>query len=143
MSTARSTFHHIATLIRSGLEESTPPGRRAATAATFEQVAEIAGDLPLSRADARAGFDRLSIRPVDRTDEPANVTARRKTCGEIAALITADSLAYEDAGDLGGAEPERLAAVMDAIASLYVEATDRRQAAMRDTAVREAQELRS
>lgn len=138
MSTAQQTYRHIAVLIRDRLEESTPPGRRAATAGTFEQVADLAGDLPLTLADARAGFERLSIRPVDRTDEPGHVTGRRKTCGEIAALITADLLAHADAGDL-----ERLAAVMDAIATAFSETTDRRQVAMRDTAIREAQELRS
>lgn len=123
--TANETFRAVAEAIADRLQ---PPGRGAATAATFDQIAEIGGDLPLTVADLAAGFDALGhARP---GDVPA-IAARRRTCSEISALISAGT-----AGD-----PRQLATVFRRLASHFADSADPRQATIAATAAREAEEL--
>lgn len=125
--TARETFHYAAGLIEAGL---TPEGRASATALTFRQLGEsAASDLPLTPADLVAGLELL-VEP-RAAEELPQVTARRKTCAEIAELLRPVS-----AGD-----PQRLAAVFRAIEQHFARSTDDRQKAIAATAGREAGEL--
>jgi hypothetical protein len=138
MTTAQTVFAHIATLVR----QATPNGdddastqaraRVGAMANSLEQVGSIAGDLPITLGDARFGYKRLSAAVAG---DDGRVTARRKTCGDIASLLL-------DSAEQGGSA-ESLAAVFDAIAARFATSDDPRQIAMRDTARREAAELRS
>lgn len=136
MTTANTTFSALSTLIAANFQ---PPGRATATAATFNQLAEIGGDLPLTMADAAKGFALLSTpKPSDAdiTDERAAgaLKARRVTCREVAIL----------AGDFDdNADPRRLADVLATIGQRFAGSTDPRQVSMAGTATREAGELRT
>lgn len=132
MSTAKIIFHDVAAIVRAGLQ---PEGRAEATAATLEQVGDIAGDLPLTLADLYHGFARLAASPG--IDERGSIAGRRRTVGEIAALIGGKA-----GGTTASASPERLAAALDAVVAALAAAEDPRQRAMAATAAREAAELR-
>jgi len=141
MTTAHAVFAHIATLIRQGFVPADTTGearaqaeaRAKATAATFEQVGQIAADLPLTLADAGVGYACLSRAAAA---EPNNITARRKTCSQISKLI------FDDGDRTSGGSPERLAPVFDAVAERFDGSEDPRQQAIATTARREAAELR-
>jgi hypothetical protein len=126
---AKDTFTSLADLVVGSLQ---PDGRATATAATLRQLADSAGagDLPLTPADAAAGFALLA--PL-RDGDPTPVAARRRTCGELAVLL----------GDFSifPADPQRLAAVFRVVAAHFVGSADPRQAAIAETAAREAVEL--
>jgi hypothetical protein len=124
--TARTTLLALAVLVRNGMQ---PEGRANATASSLDQVGEIGGDLPLTLADAAAGFAHLAQPKGE--GEPGNVLGRRKTCGELATL----------AGDAEGGNPANLAAVLRAQEKAFEGSEDPRQKAMADTARREAEEL--
>lgn len=116
LSTARDTLRHAAERIAIGLACED-------TATTFWQFGDIAGDRPLTLADLAVGLELLvSPRAVD--ESPA-ITARRKTCDDVAALLRPAS-----AGD-----PQRLASVLRVVATHH--------AAIAATAAREATELES
>jgi hypothetical protein len=124
LTTARDTLLYAAGLIRPGLE---PQGRAAAVAATFRQLADSpARDLPLTPADLVAGLEIL-VAP-RAAEEPAQVTARRKTCEEIAELLR----------PVPAGEPRHLASMFQAVARHFARSGDPRQAAIMATAAREA-----
>lgn len=129
--TAKTTFAHLATLIATTFQ---PPVRGERTAATFTQFGEIAGDLPLSVADAYEGFRALGF--TKGPDEPGNVKGRRTTCHEVAVLLAGEGAGRE--GNTG-----LLAAVFDAVAAHFAGTSDGREAAIAETARREASELRA
>lgn len=124
--TAHDTLHYAAEKIATGLA---PEGRGSATAKTFRELGDSAGDLPLTPADLVAGLD-LVAQPQD-AEEPAPIAARRKTCAEIAALLR--PVATGDA--------QRLAVVLRAIQSHFGRSKDERQLAIAATAGREASEI--
>lgn len=87
--TAKKTLMSLSSKIATSLppvpgQEAGVDGRRAATAASFAQLAEIGGDASLTEADAKAGFLRLGI-PQEGDTPP--VAARRLTCRQVADLL--------------------------------------------------------
>ncbi len=129
--TARATFEALAILIEKQFQ---PPPRAAATAATFRQIAEIGGSLPLSIGDAVAGFAICSV-VSDGDDGP--VKGRRATCAELVALVGPSGEADEPY------DARNLAIVFDAVADAFGDSKDPRQRAIRSTAQREAAEIRA
>jgi hypothetical protein len=140
IATARATLNALADLV---VARVTPFGRATATAATLRQIGDLACDLPLTLADAAAGFQRLSFARGEA--EPGNVEGRRATCRELAALALS-SLPEAQPTESGPVAmevpaPRRLAAVFRAVAAELGASTDPRQAAIAATAQREAAEL--
>jgi hypothetical protein len=123
---ARDTFHHVAELIATHLG---PEDRAVATATTFWQIGDLAGDLPLTLVDLAAGLELL-VSPRVFAESPTT-TARRNTYDEIAALILRVCI-----GD-----PQRLAAVFRVVAARCEGAPDPKHAALGAIAAREAAEL--
>lgn len=135
--TARATLNALADLV---VRELQPFSRATATAATLRQVGEIAGDLPLTLADAATGFQRLTFARGEA--EPGNVTGRRATCRELAALAfstLSEVLPTESVPTI----PHCLAAAFRAVYAALGTSLDPREAAIAATAQREASELES
>lgn len=128
--TASDTLLHIASLAKSLLR---PRGRAVFVAETLREIASIpeVAELPLSLASARAGYEALS-RPRE-DDLPIGPLAhRRMTCGELAALIP----------DGSDGDVSQLGAVLRVVAERYADPCGPdRQAAIREDAAREAEEL--
>jgi len=124
--TARDTLHEIALLISAhGLGGQPAPDLVYA----LQLSAEIAGELPLSVADVASGV--LLVEQPRATGAPDAITARRKTCVEIRALI----------GPTTPGVPARLAAVYRAVERQLFGTTIAREAAIAATAGREASEI--
>lgn len=128
--TAYHTGTAIAALVEAGLQ---PAGRATATATTLREMASIGDQLPITLADAHAGYDALSRIPTP-AGQPA-ITTRRQTCAEIAVMIQAEMAGR--AWPVG--QPHRLGDVLAAVAERYAGAA--RQAAICETSKREALEL--
>lgn len=134
--TAKTTLSTLSALIATSLppvpgQEAGVDGRRAATAASFAQLAEIGGDASLTEADAKAGFSRLGT-PQEGDTPP--IAARRLTCRQVADLLCPTT---ERPG-----RTARLASVFEAVVTHFQGSDDPRQKAMAATAAREAAELR-
>lgn len=125
--TARDTL----TTIAIHANDLRPETRGAAIARTLGQLADIAGDLPLDLADALAGYELLS-RPCAEV-ESAQITARRKTCGELARICLSYVGAYGDA--------RKLMAVLDRVAAHFAPSSDPREQAILYTCLREVKEI--
>lgn len=141
IATARETFNALAGLV---VRELQPYSRATAIAATLRQIGDLAGDLPLTMADAASGFQRVSIARGEA--EPGNVTGRRLTCRELAGLAFM-SLPESRETESGPPAveirtvPLRLAAVFRAVVDAWGTSTDPREAAIAATAQREASEI--
>lgn len=121
----------LSTLIANS-ETILPAGRRAAMAATVEQI-EGLGKVPHMEA-LWAAFDRLAE---PKAGDAPPVAARRKTCREFADLIKADLH-----GLMGfDFRPSDAAPWFQAQIDAWTGSTDPRQAAMAATATRELAEL--
>lgn len=131
LTTAKDTLTDAGLLVAARL---LPEARGAATGNTLIQIATIGGDLPLTPADLVAGLIAIARHRSD-DDAPA-VAQRRRTCADVAALLSIVDGADADAGD-----PKRWAAVQRAIALAWAASSDDRQAAIAATAAREAAEL--
>jgi hypothetical protein len=127
MMTAKNTFNRIADLVASNLQ---PEGRAQAIASTLRQIGEIAGEEPILPEDVQAALNYLST-PKDGDDAP--ISARRRTCAEIATLLAPASTSP----GFG-----RYAVICLLVADAFDTSTDPRQQAMAKTATREAEELR-
>jgi hypothetical protein len=127
--TARETLGRLADLARDSLN---PRERADKAAATLREVGDLAGDLPLTYDDARDGFAVLGM---DRVGDSGPVSSRRRTCEELAALLS------HNYTSTGAGEPRRLAAVYSVVAGLYVGSPDGRRNAMAAIAAREVLEL--
>lgn len=114
-----------------------PEGRANAIRATLNQIAALPGAGNVEVYALQAAFEELSL-PQKKDD--ASTTARRQTCGQIAAAIRASSLhnggQYGLPGDATAAHPW-FQAQIDA----WSESSDPRQKAMAATASRELHEL--
>lgn len=128
MSTAAETFTAIATLVETSLQ---PTARGQATAATLRQFAALCAPSGcyLELADVERAY-RMLAEPLA-AEEPGHVTGRRKTVGEIAALLTP----AHDA-----ALPRFSHAMRQVVAALGT-STDPREVAIRTTAQREIDEI--
>lgn len=96
MNQTTTTARYVLRILADRAEQALqPPGRGAATAATLSELAELdeAEINPLTLADAWAGLWRLAC-PRDGDDE--RISARRRTCGELAELITRDEAPASD-----------------------------------------------
>ena len=128
MSTATETFTVIAGIVESALQ---PPARGQATAATLRQFAawcEPSGCY-LEQGDVECAYRLLAEAQAD--DEPGDVVGRRKTVGEIAALLA-------PAHD---AALPRFAHAMTQVVAALDGSTDPREVTIRTTARREVDEI--
>jgi hypothetical protein len=126
LTTALDTLHHTAERIAIGLA---PEDHAVATATTFWQIGDLAGDLPLTLGDLALGLELL-VSPRAFAESPTT-TAYRKTCDDVAALLR-----QATAGD-----PRRLAAVLRVVAKHCAGSRDPHHVALGVTAAREAAEL--
>lgn len=124
--TAHDTLHYAAGLIETGL---TPEARAAATATTFRELGDLAGDLQLTPGDLTAGLAILGA-PSAVAEAPP-IAARRRTCSEIAALLR----------PVPDGDPLRLAAVFRTVEAKLNGSVGARYRAIAATAGREADEL--
>ncbi len=124
---AKTTLAAVADRIASNL---TPPERAQAVAASFRQLGEIGGELPLDLSDVKAA---LTIVGMLDPEDPEPVLNRRVTCRQISRLI--------GDGEDRNPDPRAYATVLNFLLGAFEGSTDPRQQAMRMTAERESGEI--